>query len=114
MLEKPQRLVQGRGDALQPELAGRVLVGVLDQPYFSPSDSNGEGTGSEDLEILVRLMRGWLGRTLTDSFRVNAPPLIRPRRTINEASPQTVPTRLVPPVGPVRVASAREVCTYSS
>ena len=29
--------------------------------------------GSEDLEIMVRLRRGWFGRTLTDSFRVNAP-----------------------------------------
>ena len=28
---------------------------------------------SEDLEIMVRLRRGWFGRTLTDSFRVNAP-----------------------------------------
>ncbi len=30
--------------------------------------------GSEDLEIVVRLKRGWFGKTLTDSFRVNAPP----------------------------------------
>ena len=29
--------------------------------------------GSEDLEIVVRLKRGWFGKTLTDSFRVNAP-----------------------------------------
>ena len=30
--------------------------------------------GSEDLEVVVRLKRGWFGKTLTDSFRVNAPP----------------------------------------
>ena len=30
--------------------------------------------GSEDLEIVVRLKRGWFGKTLTDSFRLTAPP----------------------------------------
>ena len=30
--------------------------------------------GSEDLEIVVRLKRGWFGKTTTDSFRVNTPP----------------------------------------
>ena len=29
--------------------------------------------GSEDLAILVRLKRGWFGRTITDGFRVTAP-----------------------------------------
>ena len=30
--------------------------------------------GSEDLEIFVRLKRGWFGKTTTDGFRVTAPP----------------------------------------
>ena len=30
--------------------------------------------GSEEVEIVVRLKRGWFGKTLTDSFRVQAPP----------------------------------------
>ena len=30
--------------------------------------------GSEDLEIMVRLKRGWFGKTTTDGFRVTAPP----------------------------------------
>ncbi len=30
--------------------------------------------GSEGLAIVVRLRRGWFGKTLTDGFRVNPPP----------------------------------------
>jgi hypothetical protein len=30
--------------------------------------------GSQDLEITVRLKRGWFGATLTDSFLASAPP----------------------------------------
>ncbi len=32
-----------------------------------------EPPGSTDLEITVRLKRGWFGSTLTDSFQVNGP-----------------------------------------
>ena len=42
--------------------------------------------GSEDLEIRVRLKRGWFGNTLADSIRVYAPLSAVPQSTDNQKS----------------------------
>jgi hypothetical protein len=76
-------------DDAMAELRGlsyEVLRRIVDNPLKKKVSSRDQKTydltvtagwaaaGSEDLEIEVRLKRGWFGKTTTDGFRVTAPP----------------------------------------
>ena len=48
------------------------------------------GAKSEELEIMVRLKRGWLGKATTDSFRVTVPHSdVAPTTAASEAEPDS-------------------------
>ena len=84
-----------------------------DQKLYSPRVNAGwTRPGSEGLAIVVRLKRGWFGKTLSDSFRVNPPP------SAVVPSTDAVDTRLLhswrcPSArsGAVRMASLRAACS---
>ena len=75
-------------DDVMSELRGlphEVLLRIVGQPltkkargrdqkvYNLTATADWVAPHSRDLYITVRLKRGWFGKTLTDSFRVNAP-----------------------------------------
>ena len=67
-------------------LPHEVLRGIVEQPlkkevrgrdqklYDLKVTADWVAPDSQDLDITVRLKRGWFGKTLTDSFRVTGPP----------------------------------------
>lgn len=51
----------------------KTVKGRDDHTWHLTVTSDWRDTGSEEIEVAVQIKRGWLGRTLTQSFVVTAP-----------------------------------------
>ena len=67
----------------------KKVIGRDSKSYDLTVTADLAAAGSEDLEIVVQLKRGWFGKTTTDSFRVTAPPTAVAPPAAEADSPQS-------------------------